>query len=318
MKKFIYISGIASANLMFLGSMCKVQHWPGANIFLVLAVFLFCFVFLPVGLYQSYKNSTGKKYGLLYVVSFIVFFIVFISALFKVLHWPGAGLLLLIGIPIPFILFLPVYIIQTRKDKNYSMINFMGIMFGLIFLAVYSSMLSINVSGSVLRSFEKQYYTNLNKVISLYSNKENNIENVEVIKKGEDLCEFIDNLKKEILFVSGNDKDEKMNNSIYGIDNSDVASRILINDEKYSSLDELKVKVKSFREALLSSENSSLELKTLANKLLDVDYNLEPEKQDGRSITWENKEFLSYHMIIVMDALTRLESNVKFIEKELQ
>ena len=45
MKKFIYIIGIACANLMFIGSMFKVQHWPGANILLVLAMFLFCFVF---------------------------------------------------------------------------------------------------------------------------------------------------------------------------------------------------------------------------------------------------------------------------------
>ena len=42
-----------------------------------------------------------------YTAAFISFIIDFIGMAFKILHWPGAAILLIIGIPLPFILFLP-------------------------------------------------------------------------------------------------------------------------------------------------------------------------------------------------------------------
>src|ERR1035437_382096 len=113
MKKLIYISGIASANLMMFGSLFKVQHWSGGNVLITLATFLFCFIFLPSALISSYHGQEQKKYKWLYIVTFIVFFISMMGVLFKVMHWPGAAMFLLLGIPLPFVVFLPVYLYQT-------------------------------------------------------------------------------------------------------------------------------------------------------------------------------------------------------------
>ena len=104
MKKSIYISGIACVNLLMLGCMFKIQHWPGAGILLTFSVLLFCIVFLPVSLINSYKEIAGKS-PWLHVVTFIVFFIGMLSILFKTQHWPGASMFLLIGMPLPFVLF---------------------------------------------------------------------------------------------------------------------------------------------------------------------------------------------------------------------
>ena len=139
MKKIVYISGIVCANLMLIGALLKALHLPGASVFLMVSILLFCFGFLPISLVSSYKSSVEKKYKSLYIITFVVFSIVLLGALFKILHWPGAGLFLLIGTLLPFVLFLPVYLIYTRNEK--SVVNLMGVIFGMTFLAVFSVLL---------------------------------------------------------------------------------------------------------------------------------------------------------------------------------
>lgn len=139
MKRSVYFLGIACANLMLAGSLFKVFHWPGANVLLVLAVALFALVFLPVALYNSYREQ--QRYRTLYIVTFLVFASGMLSVLFKVLHWPGANIIMTLSLPLPFLLFLPVYLYHTRKEKKYGT-GFQGIMFGLVFLAVFSVLLA--------------------------------------------------------------------------------------------------------------------------------------------------------------------------------
>ena len=143
MKKLIYISGIISANLMMFGSLFKMMHWPLAGILLVCAVFIFCFIFLPSALISCYKSGSSQKYKLLSFVTFVVFFSGVITILFKIQHWPYGNELLFITLPLPFILFMPVYFFETRKEKNHSD-NILAVMMGLTFLAVFSVLLSLH------------------------------------------------------------------------------------------------------------------------------------------------------------------------------
>jgi hypothetical protein len=143
MKKLIYISGIACANLMMFGSMFKVFHWPGASIMLVIAVFLFCFFFLPSSLISSYQSQERKQFFWLHIATLLVFDIGLMGVLFKVLHWPGAAIFLQIGIPLPFVVFLPIYLYETRHANRSNTTNFLGVMFGLTFLAVFSVLLAM-------------------------------------------------------------------------------------------------------------------------------------------------------------------------------
>src|ERR1700741_2391193 len=118
MKKSVYISGIACAVIMLLGCMFKIMHWPGASMLFIIPVALFCLYFLPIALIASYREE--KKYKALHIVTFIVFLISMTGVLFKVIHWPGASILLFVGLPLPFILFLPVYLKSTSPDKKES------------------------------------------------------------------------------------------------------------------------------------------------------------------------------------------------------
>ena len=143
MKKLIYISGVLCANLMLIGALLKVLHITGASLLLFVSILGFSTIFLPLALIYNYQNQEEKKYKWLHIVTYLVFSITFVGALFKILHWPYASVLMIIGIPLPFVLFLPVYLYSTRKDKSIPLLNHLGVMFGLTFLALFSVLRSL-------------------------------------------------------------------------------------------------------------------------------------------------------------------------------
>lgn len=149
MKKFIYIFGVVIINIFVFGALFKVQHWPGAGILITTGLGLFSMVFLPLAFIQSYIGN-GKQHKQLYIAGFICAFITFTGAMFKIQHWPGAGWFLLVGIPLPFLYFLPVYVYYHNKSKEKSMLNFLGVMFMMVYVALFTAILALNVSRNVL------------------------------------------------------------------------------------------------------------------------------------------------------------------------
>jgi hypothetical protein len=315
MKKSIYYLGIACANLMLFGSLFKIQHWPGASVMLVLAVFLFCFAFLPMALMNSYTEG-GQKHKTLHIVTFIVFFISMMGVIFKVQHWPGAGALLPFGITLPFILFLPVYLYQTRNEKNKETMNFSAIMFGLTFLAVFSVLLALNVSKSIITKIANNIAMNDKfAAFSISTIKIADNQN-QVVLASESLCVYIDGLKDQLLIASDNTMDGKASFDVTHLantENSNIPVHILLGEGTNNKMEELKTKINSYRESLSASEKKSPELNELINTLFDVS---DKDTEDGK-ITWEQRNFGAYQLIVVLDALTQIQSNVRLVESEL-
>ncbi|PKP19914.1 MAG: hypothetical protein CVU05_10270 [Bacteroidetes bacterium HGW-Bacteroidetes-21] len=321
MKKFIYISGIVAANLILFGSIFKIMHWPGANILLVLAIFTFCFLFLPLALISSYKSQVIKKFKWLHIVTFIVFFITLVSALFKIVHWPGAGILMLIGIPLPFVLFLPVYLFQIRKEKDYAVTNLLGVMLGLTFVAVFSVLLAMNISRNILNSVAFDF-VRVQNAADFNQSKLAEVKDIDGIKqKSDDLCQFIEAMKCELLTLSSNNLCENDRQTmpvdpynIFNMDKTEASDLVLYRKNETGDLPVLKEKIQEFKNAVISSMKTSDEVKKLTNTLLlSTEENLAPDY----TFTWEQLEFPTMHLIAVIDALQRIQSNIRLIEAEM-
>lgn len=146
MKNKIYILGLVTTLLVFIGILFKILHWPGAGVLLILGIFSLVIVFLPVALINNYKAEDNKVNRSLYIVTWITCLVVFIAMLFKIQHWPGASYLLLISVPFPFIIFLPVFLVITGKNKNFNINHTIAILFLLALISSFSALLSLNVS----------------------------------------------------------------------------------------------------------------------------------------------------------------------------
>jgi hypothetical protein len=146
MKQKIYILGIVTTLIVFMGAIFKVNHLPGAGILLTIGLITLVFLFLPLALVNHYRSAESRQNLSLYIVTWLTCLIIFMSMLFKIMHWPFAGLLLTIALPFPYIVFLPVFLTVTSKNKNFNIYNTVFVLLLLALNSVFSGLLSLNVT----------------------------------------------------------------------------------------------------------------------------------------------------------------------------
>jgi hypothetical protein len=146
MKQKIYILGLVNTLIIFTGIVFKINHLPGAGILLTAGMAILVMIFIPVALRNHYKTEGTGQNLMLYIVTWITCFIVFTSMLFKIQHWPYAGILILVALPFPYIIFLPVFLSVTQKIRNFNVYNLVYVLLLLALVSVFSALLSLNVS----------------------------------------------------------------------------------------------------------------------------------------------------------------------------
>ena len=150
MKQKIYILGVVTAIIISTGLILKVNHWPTAGILITAVSLILVLIFLPVALINNYKAEGNSQNKLLYIVTYITCLVVFIGMLFKIMHWPYAGIGLLIALPFPYIVFLPVFLVVTAKNKHFNIYNTVFVLFLLALNSVFSALLALNVSKETI------------------------------------------------------------------------------------------------------------------------------------------------------------------------
>ena len=155
MKKFMYILGTIAPSLLIIGAIFKLQHWPGAAVMIVLGSFLLGAVYLPVFAMVSMRDTRKKEKRVnktLYVAGVITGFIFITGVLFKIMHWPGAGVSLTVSVLLTVVVFIPVLVIHALKDKENQVQNFSILIFVLSFMAVNIMVFALKVSKNVMHS----------------------------------------------------------------------------------------------------------------------------------------------------------------------
>jgi len=202
MKQKIYIFGILNVILILTGTTFKINHWPGAGIMLTLGLVVLVLVFIPMSLINNFKAEKLKQNLPLYIVTFITCFLVFTAMLFKIQHWPFAGILMLIALPFPYIVFLPVFLFVTSKDKNFSIYNVVFVLSLLALNSVFSVLLALNVSKStVVDSYNISHdYGKLEKALTQIPANRNQLA---VGQKINDVIKIVNEYQEMILKEEG-------------------------------------------------------------------------------------------------------------------
>jgi hypothetical protein len=135
MKKTMKISGLVAPIILSFGALFKIQHWHGASILMLIGFFFLSFVFLPSAIYVSYKEVSNLTKKSTHIVGFLGTFFVSLSFLFKLMHWPGANIILVLGIVLICLVFLPMVMINRLRDKEASLPKYVFVLalLGIIF-----------------------------------------------------------------------------------------------------------------------------------------------------------------------------------------
>lgn len=120
MKQFTYIAGYLFALSTTAGAFFKVMHFPGANVMLFSGLMGISFIFLPLLLFNKFKDKVFKVMSekLKWVFGTLSLMLILVGSSFKILHLPGAMVLLGLGLLIFGILFLPFLFFRMFKSSQ--------------------------------------------------------------------------------------------------------------------------------------------------------------------------------------------------------
>jgi hypothetical protein len=202
MKQKIYSLGLISTSIIFLGALLKINHWPGGGQLLIIGIVMLVMVFLPLALRNHFRTEGERKNLLLYIVTWLTCFVVFGGMLFKMMHWPGAGVALLIALPFPYVVFLPVFLAVTSKDKNFSIHNTVAVLFLLAGTSITSALLALNVSKERIDD-SMRLSRSYNRVEAVLDEIPPAAGQASVINKIDELLGIIDDYQDRIFSVEG-------------------------------------------------------------------------------------------------------------------
>jgi hypothetical protein len=150
MKQKLYIAAIIDTLVILTGAIFKVQHFPGAGILLSLGISFMVLIVLPACLISNYRDNEEVKSPVLHIITWFTCFVIFTAILFKIQHWPGASIALVIALPFPYLVFLPVYLVVTSRKTNHNINDTVLVLMLLAFNSVFSVFLSLNVAYKVI------------------------------------------------------------------------------------------------------------------------------------------------------------------------
>lgn len=94
MKNTLKISGIISAVFTLFGAMFKTMHWPGAGPLIVVGGLMFSLIFLPLMIVLKFKDEESKTDKWVFAFGFLMAMGAATGIIFKIMHWPGANLMM--------------------------------------------------------------------------------------------------------------------------------------------------------------------------------------------------------------------------------
>lgn len=171
----LYLTGMIAGMLAILGALFKVQHWPGASIFLAAGLVTLAFAFLPIYAVVKKREAEAKNEAFnsrLIIGGVIAGSLVIIGALFKIMHWPGAGIVILVSWSLVAVILFPYIVLNQLKQKENKSSNFMIII-----------LVAVAVSILILARVRSQPWDLL---LGYYLPNQNYVSNAELLNQQND------------------------------------------------------------------------------------------------------------------------------------
>lgn len=117
-KTLMNLSAFVGGSMLMAGILFKVMHWPGANILLLSGWVFIIGLFLPVILWSKLKEAQSVKEKFIYSLGVVAAIVFELATLFKIMHWPGAGIFMVSGAFLLISCFLPAYSWMRFKESG--------------------------------------------------------------------------------------------------------------------------------------------------------------------------------------------------------
>ena len=299
---------MATALVIFAGTIFKINHFAGAGKLLVIGFVSMVLLYLPVAFRNSYRAEGTKQNLPLYIVSWITCFVVFTAMLFKIMHWPFAGIMMTIAIPFPYVVFLPVFLIITGRNKNFSLNNTVFILMLLMLNSVFAGLLSLNVTRNRINdSFNLSgNYAGAELVLDKLSAK---VPDNPLVKNINEVLDIVDTYQDLIMKQEKISPEQWKSNpeAILKPDEKGIAAKALIDSGEIPEGSRL---LKGLKKLITTMEFTPgySGLAKEAPRIFDI------VSPDGNEANWYSWKFRDNGLAWVLIYLDGLETNLKMIK----
>ena len=329
---FLHVFALIGGITFMAGVLFKIMHWPGSGVILMVGYLSLLFLFLPTLLFVKLKSAQSKKLKRIYILGIVSMIIFSCSNMFKMFHWPGAAILMIVGSVLLICLFLPLYTGQIFKMERKITGQYIYIVIISMFLILFTSLLAINVSKNILGGFVNQ--ANNTEAINNYLEKKNvklltEIENkkdtleikskaISIKKNSDELCDYINNIQIDLVAIVDNiDKanaKKVISDPMYIMakDNWDKVNMLMIGIDGNGKAKELKQKLIQYKSNMGLNFKENTDFAKFINNLINV-----KDKNDGQlTISWEDSNFYLCSLIRAVSTLKELQSEVRIAESK--
>lgn len=319
---FLHILAILGGIFLMFGILFKIQHWPGASNLLVSGWGILLLLFLPIWLINYAIQSKNKKETGIYAIGVIGVIIFELSALFKIQHWPGASLMLIMGAILIVSVFLPLYVKNIYKKTDFISGRFIYIIIGISFFLMFGTLVSINFEKKVWPSvsytdyyaqIEKDYF---NKSNLEYFNANSSDQSLkEIHQKTEELTHLINNIKRELIVKSQNMSNAEVDTYLSNIDLISDKGQYAIVDQLFFS-EEGEQYAKKLKQGLLAYKSDLIKgLDQNQDYTREIDHLFMLDDSDNEALkTWEDKVFKASSLYTTLIKLSNIDRNIHLAE----
>lgn len=118
MKRILFTSGFITTFLLSFGSLFKLMHWPMATYILLTGFAALLLTLAGLGVYSFRMAGTlPASYRIRTAAGLLSGLLLTAGSMFKILHYPGASIMLALGMVILNLIFLPMFFYQLYKKS---------------------------------------------------------------------------------------------------------------------------------------------------------------------------------------------------------
>lgn len=326
------LAAFTGGTILMIGVLFKVMHWPGTAMLLILGFGILLGIFVPLLLFSKLREEISSKEKRTYTIGALGIIPFGAATLFKIMHWPGAGPLLLLGSFLLIVLFIPMYTNMQIKANKMNSGQFIFVITLSMYAVVLTALLAMNVSKHVLESFSRDETDNA-LIVKYFEKKKARLINDSlaatetkkmVSESANKTKDMIHNLRLELVTaVEGVDKTTAEDllsypNRMVRIDNYDIPTVVLLGKDTpdvgdYNKATALKATIETYRTNALQAAGKNDHLVNKIKTLLNTD----DEFNNDIKMSWEYHNFYHSPLISTLVRLSDIEKNISLIETEV-
>jgi hypothetical protein len=112
------ITGAISASIINLAITFKFQHWPGTGVLMTLGLVSFALIFIPMLLRKKMKEENSERNAIMNTLGATGLTLFSLGILFKIMHWPGAAIMLTLSVFFLFFGYFLMYLTDPSIEKE--------------------------------------------------------------------------------------------------------------------------------------------------------------------------------------------------------